>query len=144
LIVLKWLFAIIYHPIMIMCIFITLFLPFMLYGDLKKILTYEVPTSNTSLMIVSLVSFFVYLAMKSKFLGRPYRKVPMLLPALQMIMYTSTALGIGVAVVNKWADEGLYSKGWAITLALLAIVAVRLGMSFLYWKLPVMQRRGER
>ncbi|UVI30221.1 hypothetical protein [Paenibacillus spongiae] len=143
-IVLKWLFAIIFHPIMIVVILFTLIMPFMLYGDLKKVLTYEVPTSNPTLIIISLISLFIYLAMKIKFLGKPYRKVTMLLPALQMIVYTCTALSIGLTLVNKWADEGLYSKGWAITLALLAIVAIRLGMSFLYWKYPIVQRKGDR
>lgn len=139
-IVLKWLFAIIYHPIMIVFILLSLFLPFMLYSDFRNVLTYEVPSSNAFIFILSPVSFFIYLAMKSKFLGKPYRKVPVLLPAMQMIVYTSVALGLGILLVNKWADEGLYSKGWAITLALLAIIAVRLAMSFLYWKNPIVHR----
>ncbi|MCY9591035.1 hypothetical protein PC41400_01635 [Paenibacillus chitinolyticus] len=139
--VLKWLLAIVfYHSFMFGVIIATLFMPFIIYGDIKKILINEVPVASGGVIVISLLAFFIYLAMRSKFLGIPYRKITILLPALQMLIYTSFALSVGVIILNKWADEGLYSKGWAITLLLLAIAAIRLCMSLLYWKYPVVRR----
>ncbi|RAV19452.1 hypothetical protein [Paenibacillus contaminans] len=142
--ILKWLLAIIFfHPVMISVIILTLMIPFMIYGDIKGILIHEVPVSEGSLIMLSFCGFFVYLALRSSFLGIPYRKITILLPMLQMVIYTSLALAAAFMIINKWADQGLYSKGWAITLALLAIVVIRLLMSLLYWKYPIVQRKGE-
>ncbi|EGL18117.1 MULTISPECIES: hypothetical protein [unclassified Paenibacillus] len=136
--VLKWLLAIVfYHSFMLGVIIVTLFMPFMIYGDIRNLLINEVPVASGGVIVISLLAFFIYLAMRSQFLGIPYRKITILLPFLQMLIYTSFTLSIGVMILNKWADEGLYSKGWAITLMLLAIVAIRLCMSLLYWKYPI-------
>ncbi|WP_110930689.1 hypothetical protein [Paenibacillus bouchesdurhonensis] len=138
---LKWLLAIIlYHPLMLGVIITMLFMPYILYIDIKSILNDEIPIQNGSMILVSFFGFFIYLATRSRFLGIPYRKITILLPLLHMLIYTSFALSVGVTILNKWADEGLYSKGWAITLLLLAIVAIRLCMSLLYWKYPIVQR----
>ncbi|MFS0841087.1 hypothetical protein [Paenibacillus sp. 1P03SA] len=139
--VLKWLLALLFfHPLMIGVIFLTFLMPFMIYADLNNILVNEVPVAGGSVIVLSLFAFFIYLTMRVKFLGIPYRKITILLPALQMLIYTSFALSVGVIILNKWADEGLYSKGWAIMLLLLAITAIRLCMSLLYWKYPVVRR----
>ncbi|SEG23668.1 hypothetical protein [Paenibacillus sp. UNC499MF] len=139
--VLKWLLALLFfHPLMIGVIFLTFLMPFMIYADLNNILVNEVPVAGGGVIVLSLFAFFIYLTMRVKFLGIPYRKITILLPALQMLIYTSFALSVGVIILNKWADEGLYSKGWAITLLLLAITAIRLCMSLLYWKYPVVRR----
>ena len=139
--VLKWLLALLFfHPLMIGVIFLTFLMPFMIYADLNNILVNEVPVASGGVIVLSLFAFVIYLTMRVKFLGIPYRKITILLPALQMLIYTSFALSVGVIILNKWADEGLYSKGWAITLLLLAITAIRLCMSLLYWKYPVVRR----
>ncbi|WP_460323496.1 hypothetical protein [Paenibacillus sp. YSY-4.3] len=141
---LKWLLAIIfYHPLMFLAINLMLIMPYTLYIDIKSILNDEVPIQNGSTILVSFFGFFIYLATRSRFLGIPYRKITILLPLLHMLIYTSFALAAGVTILNKWADEGLYSKGWAITLMLLAIVAIRLCMSLLYWKYPIVQRTNQ-
>ena len=141
--VLKWLLAIlIFHPIMICVIILTLAMPFMIYQDLKTILVHEVPVSEGSLVVLSILSCFVYLTLRIKFLGMPYLKITILLPMLQFLIYTSLAMGIAVMILNKWGDQGLYSKEWAIKLALLGFVAMRLLMSFLYWKDPFVQRKN--
>jgi len=142
--VLKWLLAIIfYHQFMFMFIFLMFFMPLAIYSDIKSVLDKEIPVNNGSMIVLSILGFFIYLAMRSKFLGIPYRKITILLPLLQMIMYTSLALAVGVAILNKWADDGLYSKGWAVTLMLVAIVVIRLCMSLLYWKYPIVQRKNQ-
>jgi len=142
--VMKWLLAIIFfHSIMLVVIFLTLMFPFLIYGDIERILHYEVPVSQGNLIVLSICGLFVYLAMRNRFLGLLYRKITILLPLLQMLIYTSLALAAAVMILNKWADQGLYSKGWAITLALLAFVAIRLLMSLLYWKHPIVQRKDE-
>ncbi|MBP1989643.1 hypothetical protein [Paenibacillus eucommiae] len=140
----KWLFAIIYHPLMIIFIPVIFLLPFMVYDDIKNALVYEIPTSNTVLSVLGFFTFWVYLAMKSDFLGKPYRKMTILLPLLQMALYTSTALALAGIVVNKWADQGLFSKGWAITLGILVFVIVRLCMSILYREYPLVQQEDNR
>ncbi|MBB6634186.1 hypothetical protein [Cohnella thailandensis] len=141
--VLKWFFIILLYPIMFVMMVLTLIMPFMAYDDLKNVLTYEVPSSGSTLTMVGFCSFFIYLAMKSKWLGMPYRKITILLPMLQMIIYTSLALAIGGTILNKWADQAMFSKGTAIALALLAFVAIRLFLSFLYWKNPIAQRKSQ-
>lgn len=142
--VLKWLLAIFfYHQFMFVSIIPMFLMPFMIYSDIKSVLDKEIPVNNGSLTVISLLGFFIYLAMKSKFLGIPYRKITILLPLLQMIMYTSLALAVGVVILNKWADDGLYSKGWAVTYMLVAVVAIRLCMSLLYWKYPIVQRKNQ-
>ncbi|AZK45658.1 hypothetical protein [Paenibacillus lentus] len=141
---LKWLLAIIfYHPLMILVTITMLFMPYILYIDIKNILINEIPVENGSMMLVSFFGFFIYLATRSRFLGIPYRKITILLPLLHMLIYTSFALSVGITILNKWADEGLYSKGWAITFMLLAIVAIRLCMSLLYWKYPIVRRTNQ-
>ncbi|MUG47682.1 hypothetical protein GNP95_22270 [Paenibacillus woosongensis] len=142
--VLKWLLALtFYHPVMLTVIIAMPFLPFMIYDDIKIILINEIPVESGSMIVIGLLGFFVYLATRVQFLGIPYRKITVLLPFLHMIIYTSFALSAGVTILNKWADEGLYSKGWAIMLMLLAIVAIRLCMSLLYWKYPIVRRENQ-
>lgn len=136
----KWLFALFYHPLMFCYILVSLILPFMLYGDIKGILANEVPTAPMPFILLSWIMFWVYLAMKSKFLGKLYRKVTILLPLLQMLLYTSTALNVAILVLNKWADQGAYSKTMAIVLAVASIVMIRLLMSLLYWKYPLIRK----
>ncbi|PZD97506.1 hypothetical protein DNH61_01115 [Paenibacillus sambharensis] len=133
----KWLVAIVYHPIMLILIIVTLFTPFMLYDGIKQVIKYEVPSASFSFVVLSLLALWVYLAMKSEFLGRPYRKVTILLPLMQMAIYTSAALTAGGLVLNDWADHGAYSKSWAIGIAAALFIAIRLLMSLLYWKHPV-------
>ncbi|WHX49071.1 hypothetical protein QNH46_24035 [Paenibacillus woosongensis] len=138
---LKWLLAIIfYHPFMLLVIITMPFILFLIYGDIKSILISETPVNSGSMSIIGIYGFFIYLATRIPFLGIPYRKITILLPFLHLLLYNLTALSVGIVILNKWADEGLYSKGWAITLMLLAIVAIRLCMSLLYWKYPVVQR----
>ncbi|GGG61628.1 hypothetical protein [Paenibacillus radicis (ex Gao et al. 2016)] len=136
----KWLLAIVfYHIVMIPVVIMTILLPFILYKDIKTILINEVPVSNGMDAVLAMFSFFIYLAVRSKFLGKPYRKITILLPLLQMLIYTNGALVIGIVILNKWANDGLYSKGWAIVFACLAIVAIRLLMSLFYRKFPIVQ-----
>ncbi len=142
---LKWLLAILlFHPIMMIAILLTLIMPFMIYGEIKNILNYEIPSSGGGIFVLSFLGLLVYLVLRSQFLGIPYRKITFLLPLLQMIIYTGMALVAAEIILNKWADQEPYSKGWAITLAFLSFAAVRLLMSLLFWKYPVVQRKNER
>lgn len=142
--VLKWVLAIcLFHSLMLFAIIMILFMPFMMYDDFKDVLIYEVPVDGGNFLVISMLAFIVYLATKSEFLGFPYRKITILLPLLHMFIFTSLALSVGVEILNKWADNGLFSKGWAIALAVLAIGIIRLGMSLLYWKYPIIQRRNQ-
>ncbi|MFM1653550.1 hypothetical protein ACI7RC_15765 [Brevibacillus sp. B_LB10_24] len=139
----KWVFAIFYHPMMVLFILLIFLQPFIFFSDLKQILTQEVPTSPFTFSLMGLEALWVYIAMKSQFFGKPYRKLTILLPLLQMFLYTCIALNAGLFFVNKWADQGSYSKGLAIVLAILAILVVRLLMSILYWKYPLVQSFNE-
>lgn len=142
--VLKWMLAIIfYHLIMLGVIIMTIIMPFVVYGDIKSVLINEVPTNSSGMVIVSFLALFIYLAMRVQFLGIPYRKITILLPLLQMFTYTSFALLVGKMFLNKWADEALYSKGWAITLMLFGIVAIRLCMSLLYRRYPIVRHTNQ-
>lgn len=135
--VLKWIFAIVYHPVMIVFCVIALVCPFILYGSIKGILTYEVPNAGMPSVVIALVALWVYLAMKSEFLGRPYRKITILLPLMQFIVYYCVALQTAVIVLNKWADEGAYPKERAIVYALIGVAVVRVFMMLLYWRQPI-------
>lgn len=139
----KWLLAIIYHPIMLITTFIILIQPFMLYDDIRKMIAYEVPVPSFPMVVLTIEALLIYIAMKSDFYGRPYRKIPVLLPLLQMFVYTSIALIIGSRIINLWADQGSLSKGMAVMLAVMVIVVIRLLMSLLYWKTPIVEKRGE-
>ncbi|KAA9001004.1 hypothetical protein F4V43_14255 [Paenibacillus spiritus] len=136
--VLKWLFAILYHPIMWVLMLIAFIMPFMIYGDVKRIWNYEVPTDNFNAVLLAFIGLWLFLALRNPFLGRLYRRIPVLLPAMQMAFYTSVGLSLAIALLNGWADDGSYSKSLAAGLAAGAFVAVRLLMSLLFWKNPVM------
>ncbi len=117
-----------------------LLMPIMSYEDAMNILKYEIPDIQVNFMIISFVSLLAFIATRSRFLGKPYRKITILLPLLHMCIYTGIAINAGIVFLNKWADEGLYSKGMAIALALTTFVVLRLLMSLLYWKVPIVQR----
>ena len=133
----KWVFAVVYHPVMIALSLMMLFTPFMLYGDVRKVISYEVPVAGMPFILLGFYALWVYIAMKSEFLGKPYRKITLLLPLLQFMVYYAIALSAALLLLNKWADEGAYSKDRAILYALIAIVAVRVLMMLLYWRHPV-------
>ncbi|CAH1201560.1 hypothetical protein PAECIP111893_01655 [Paenibacillus plantiphilus] len=138
----RWLVAIVYHPIMIIMIPVTLLLPLMMYSSAMNIVKFEIPVASAPFFGIAIISFLVYVATRSRFFGKPYRKITILLPLLQMCIYTSIAINIATVILNKWADEALYSKGWAIALALIGFVVIRLLMSLLYWKNPIVQREN--
>ena len=138
--VLKWVLSIcFFHSLMLLIIIIAFFMPFMIYSDIKQVLINEVPGNNANFFIVALVAFFIYLAMRNRFLGIPYRKITILLPLMQMSVYISIALSAALVFVNKWADSGVPAKEWAIIFAVIAFVIVRLCMSLLYWKYPIVK-----
>lgn len=139
----KWLVALIYHPIMIPMCIVSLFLPMMIYTDIQQILQHEVPVGGGYSVIVGFIALLIYIAMKSPFFGAPYRAVTILLPLLQMIIYTSLALSSSVWVLNKWANDGAFSKGTAIFLAILAFIISRLLISVLYRKYPLIKSEGK-
>ncbi|WP_435169704.1 hypothetical protein [Paenibacillus glycanilyticus] len=136
----KWLIAILYHPLMILMIPITLLMPIMVFSDAVSIIENEVPASTIAFTIIGFSAFLVYIATRSQFFGKPYRKITILLPLLHMCIYTCAAINTGIVILNKWADEALFSKAGAVTLALIAFIVTRLLMSLLYWKYPMIQR----
>ncbi|MBH5319460.1 hypothetical protein I6N90_16815 [Paenibacillus sp. GSMTC-2017] len=142
--VIKWFFAIIFfHTVMIpFVIVLTLLLPIITFFELRDALQYEIPAQTNSIFVFCYVSLYVYLAMRFKFLGIPYRKVTILLPLLQFCLFTYVAISAGFIFINKWADEGAYSKGEAIAYAIIAFIVIRLLMSLLYWKYPLVQRKA--
>ncbi|USG65691.1 hypothetical protein NDK47_26935 [Brevibacillus ruminantium] len=138
--ILKWLFAIVvYHPLMLFFMLSLLLQPLLLFPNIGEILTNGVPAYHFPFFILGLQAFWLYIAMKSRFYGFPYRKLTMLLPLLQMCLYTSLALNVGILALNGWADQAYYSKWVAVVLAILAILGVRLLMSLFYWKYPLVQ-----
>lgn len=136
----RWVFAIVYHLVMLIMVPITLLMPVVLYSNAMDIVKHEVPAIIGPFFMIGISALLVYVATRSRFYGKPYRKITILLPLLQMCIYTSIALNTATIILNKWADEALFSKGGAIALALLAFVAIRLLMSLLYWKNPIVQR----
>lgn len=140
----KWLLAFFYHILMFAVILFSLFHPFMLFDYIKAALKYDVPQDATPFSVISFFMLWIYIAMKSEFLGKPYRKLTIFLPLLQMIVYTTIALNVGLILLNKWADDGAYSKWVAIVLAIAGVVAVRLLMSLLYWKYPLVRKSDGR
>ncbi|MBO9597687.1 MAG: hypothetical protein J7559_07700 [Cohnella sp.] len=136
----KWIHALYFHPIMLALIIVGFILPFMLISDIKTILTYEIPVFGMPFIMSGFMALWVYIAMKSEFLGRPYRKVTILLPLLQLSVYYGAALSTVIAILNKWADSGTYSKQDAILYSLLAIAVYRIFMSILYWRNPLVPR----
>jgi hypothetical protein len=141
----KWVYAIVfYHPLMFVFILITFFLPFIALVDLRNIIENEVPSASMPFIMLSWIAFWFYLAMKSEFLGKLYRKITVLLPLLQMLLYTTIALNAGAAIMHKWVDHEPFSKAWAIFYAISAIAAIRLLMSLLYWKYPLVPDGNDR
>lgn len=136
----KWLHALYFHPIMLALIVIGLILPFMLLSDINTILTYEIPMFGMPFIMTGLIALWVYIAMKSEFLGRPYRKITILLPLLQLAVYYGAALNTVIVILNKWADSGTFTKQDAILYSLLAVAAYRFFMSILYWRNPLVTR----
>jgi len=139
----KWIFAIFYHPIMILFILLTFLLPLLIFGQWNMALDSGIPSDINWLAFLSIIAFWVYLAMRSRFLGKLYRKITILLPFMQMLLYTGIGLAIGQIFIDQWAEREAYSKDGAALLALLSFAAVRLLMSLFYWKFPLAHPKAE-
>lgn len=136
--VLKWFLAIFfYHSIMIPFLFILPFLPFMIYSDITNALAFEVPSGSGFLIVLFMFAFWIYLALRFEFLGKIYKKITILLPLAQLIVYISLGIGVAQLIIDSWADNGTPNKGMAIFLAILAFIGVRLLVSLFYWKFPI-------
>ncbi|MFF2481044.1 hypothetical protein [Paenibacillus sp. NPDC058071] len=141
----QWVLAIVFfHILFFACIFSSFIVTLSAYSDLKSVLDYEVPKASMMFM-TGLTAVLLYLAMKNRFLGIPYRKITFLLPLLQMVVYTNLGIHLAMFFLNKWAEQEPYSKTWAIVLAISSIIVIRLLMSLFYWKFPVhRQNKGYR
>lgn len=136
--VLKWILAIyFYHFVMFAFLAILPFMPFFIYSDISDALKYEIPSGAPSLMILCMISFYIYLAMRIEFLGKVYKKITILLPLAQLIVFISIGVSVAQIIIDSWAENGTPTKGMAIFFAILAFIGVRLLMSLFYWKFPI-------
>lgn len=134
----KWFIAIFFYHIPMFAFLLLLpFLPFMFYSDITNALEFEVPSSAGSLIVIFIFSFWIYLAMRIEFLGKVYKKITILLPLAQLIVYICLAIGVAQLIINSWAEDGTPNKGVAIFLAILAFAGIRLLMLLFYWKFPI-------
>lgn len=132
--------AMIYHPFMLIFIPLIILTPYILITAILDAIVRDIPSVSAevlSLYALVIGGGLVYVAMRSRFFGKPYRKLTFLLPMLQMFIHTSMALNASVFILNKWAEDGEMTKGWAIMLASFAFIAIRLLVSLFYWKFPL-------
>lgn len=112
-------------------------MPFMFYGEISMILEYEVPSSAGFFIVLFIFAFWIYLAMRIEFLGKLYKKVTVILPSAQLIIFTCLGVAIAHMIINSWAEEGTPTKGMAIFFAILSFIGIRLLMSLFYWIYPI-------
>lgn len=141
---LKWLLSIPFHLSMLVVIPLTLFLPFITLQEISQVIAYEVPAANSPFTVHAVFSFWFYLALRVPFLYRIYSKIPVLIPLLQMLLLTSVVLNTGLAFLNGWADQALYSKTTAIILMILSVISGRVLMSWWYTKNPLSESINRR
>jgi len=122
---------------MIIFLIILPFLPLIIYGSISSIIDSELPQSTGLFIIVFIFTFWIYLALRSEFLGKIYKKITILLPAAQLSVYTCLGLAIAHSIINSWAEDGTPTRDKAIFFAILAFVGFRLLMSVFYWIFPI-------
>ncbi|WP_020617280.1 hypothetical protein [Paenibacillus daejeonensis] len=137
----KWIVALFFHSIMLGMLIVGLLFPYMLYTEWDEIIKKEIPSDMPAALLLGLAALFIYIATKSDFFGKPYKKITILLPLLHLCIYTSLAMIVAIKILNTWADAGSMSKGLALTLATLSFIGIRLLISVLYWKYPISSKR---
>lgn len=134
----KFFIALAFHPVMVLLVVMTPIGIIIEIDAFRNALDTGLPVSSAApFMLWALFGLCFYIAMKVEFLGRPYRKMPWLFPALQMMVYLAAMLKTCIVILNGWADRGLYPKETAIALMILAAVGMRLFVSWLFWRHPL-------
>lgn len=128
------LFYIFLYPITVL---ILIFGPIMTISDIFDIFKYNAPQMPLTLTGVCILGFILYLSMRVNSLRWIYKRIPVLLPCLQMGFIALFSLQVGLELANLWADNEVYSKGVAAVLALIAFVAGRAFLSYWYYKYPI-------
>lgn len=137
----RLLLGILFHPLMLVFGLCTFIFPFMLYDQIQTILADEVPVDPITTFMLSVCGLYIYIASRARYLGKPYRKITILLPLLQLCFYVSIPLSFAVVILNHWADTESITKGQAIAFAVAIVVVGRLLLSLLYWKYPLVRKK---
>ncbi|MEC2072571.1 hypothetical protein [Alkalihalophilus marmarensis] len=110
--------------------------PFLAIDDIRTMLQYGTPTGSVYLFMIGLCSFFLYLSIRIETLSWIYTKWPILWPILQMGLFMLIGLGLGATFLNSWAEHNFPSKGFAIFLAIISFIGVRVLMSWWFHRHP--------
>lgn len=125
------------HAITFFVGMLLLIAPSMTISDIRSILLYEVPLSSGGAAVYALLGLWVYLMARVPYMRKLYGKVTILIPLLQMMIFTGLCMEFGKHFVNRWADDAVYSKETAVLLMIAAIIAGRICMSVLYRMFPL-------
>ncbi|RHW42690.1 hypothetical protein D1B31_03625 [Neobacillus notoginsengisoli] len=128
------LFYVLIFPITVLIIVVG---PLMSFTDLIDVFKYEAPRTVFPIPMIICFGFILFLSMQFEPLRWIYKKVPVLLPFLQMCFIMFLVLEIGVEFANLWADHGMIPRTAAIILSILTVVLGRAFLSYWYYKYPI-------
>lgn len=135
--ILKLLGNLFLHAITFFVGMLLLIAPSMTISDIRAILLYEIPLSGGGAAVYALLGLWVYLMARVPYMRNMYSKVTILIPLLQMMIFTGLCMEFGKHFINRWADDAVYSKDTAVILMIVAIIVGRICMSVLYRMFPL-------
>lgn len=138
-------FKFLFYAVSFLFVFVLVFAPLMEFLGMMEMIRDEVPVVALPIGMMGVVAGWLLLTMSLKSTRRWYEKFPFLLPLFQLSFFMTLFMTIAANLLFLWADSESISKGTAIVLAVISLVAGRLFMTIWYTVYPIsskMRRQG--